>query len=345
VRQKLESYFTNLWYSQDTPPFYLRGLSKVFDSQRKRREKKLKKQWTLNAGLPVPIIIVGNITVGGTGKTPVVMYLINELRDLGYTVGIISRGYGGSKSEKNSIVLDEASSASDVGDEAYMIYQHSSAPYAVGSKRVEVAQALLKQHPEVDLIISDDGLQHYHLQRNIEIVVIDGERGFGNTQLLPAGPLREPISRLKNVDLVLVNGKANHESLKNLEAMQFNLQAKALYKLNSKPETCELQKFYGKTVHAFAGIGNPERFFKLLENMGLELIRHSLVDHGQMPDTFFIEHKNDIVIMTQKDAVKYPNVFADNFWYLPVAVVLSDENHTKVVDILSHKLRDINNEL
>jgi len=345
VRQKIENYFTKLWYHKEKAPMVLLGLSKIFNTQRKRREQKLKKRWNTDNCLSVPVLIVGNLTVGGTGKTPIVQFLIKNLREYGFTVGVISRGYGGSIGAKPYKILDEHSTAAEVGDEAFMLYKLSSIPFAVGPKRHAVAQALLKQHPEIDLIISDDGLQHYYLQRDVEIVIVDGERGFGNAQLLPAGPLREPLSRLESVDLVLVNGLANHASLKALNLLKFELKSKSLKRLNSSGEVCELQKFYGQTVHAFAGIGNPERFFRLLESMGLDVIRHSLADHARMPMSFFTEHKNDIVVMTEKDAVKYPTVFAENFWYLPVEAKFSSDTHNTVLQVISDKLKEFNNGL
>ena len=345
MSKKLENYLTALWYGDKKPNVILRGLSKIFDKARRRLKNKSKASYGDKRQLNVPVIIVGNISVGGTGKTPVVLFLIKELRDLNFTVGVISRGYGGSESKQHPLILDEVSTAKQVGDEAYMIHQLASVPFAVGSNRVEAAQLLLSDHPEIDVLISDDGLQHYDLERDVEILVVDGQRGFGNTYLLPAGPLREPLSRVDSVDIVLVNGQAQHDSLQNVTALQFDLKPKRLKKLNSNTEVCELQKFYGKTVHAFAGIGNPERFFKLLESMGIELIRHQLRDHGRMPAEFFVKHKKDILIMTEKDAVKYPDIFAENFWYLPVDVEMSSETKTKVIEVLSNKLREIHNEL
>ena len=347
MRQKLESYLTELWYGDNKPPVLFRGLSKVFDSQRKRREKKLKNTWSEKRLILVPIIVVGNITVGGTGKTPVVIFLIHVLRDLGYSVGVISRGYGGSNEKNKPHVMTEKSTAAEVGDEAFMVHKLTSVPLSVNSNRLNCAEALIKQHPEIDILISDDGLQHYQLQRDVEIVVIDGQRGFGNGHLLPAGPLREPISRLEDVDLVLLNGHAEHKSLAStkVQQLQFDLQPKCLRKLNSQTETCEMQKFYGKTVHAFAGIGNPERFFKLLESLGIDAVRHSLADHAHMPNEFFSKHKNDIVIMTEKDAVKYPGIYAANFWFLPVELEMTPETKITVIDVLTDKLREIRNDL
>ncbi len=342
MRNKLENYFTNLWYGEKKPNVLLRGLSKAFDTVRLSREKKLKKSYSVNHQFSVPVIVVGNISVGGTGKTPVVLFLIQELRKLGYTVGVISRGYGGSKSKQHSVVLTESSTAEEVGDEARMIHKLASVPFAVGSNRLEAAQMLLDQNPEISLILSDDGLQHYRLQRDVEILIIDGQRGFGNQHLLPAGPLREPLSRVDSVDMVLVNGEATHESLIDVHGMQFDLQSKDLKKLNSEAEVCDLKWFHGKTVHAFAGIGNPERFFTLLESMGIEVMRHSLPDHALMPKDFFVEHENDILIMTEKDAVKYPYIFAENFWYLPVEVKMNVDDQAKLIEVLGVKLRERN---
>ena len=345
MRKKLENYFTSLWYGEKKPNILLRGLSKVFDTARSSREIKLKKSYSENRQLNVPVLVVGNISVGGTGKTPIVLFLIQELRNLGYTVGVISRGYGGSESNQRSIVLTESSTAAQVGDEAYMIHKLAFVPFAVGGNRVDAAQALLKQHPEISLIISDDGLQHYKLERDIEILVIDGQRGFGNAYLLPAGPLREPLDRLGTVDMVLVNGLATHKSLRDIRGMHFDLQPKSFRKLNSETEAYDLKKFQGKTVHAFAGIGNPDRFFTLLQSMGLDLVRHSLADHALMPKGFFIEHKDDIVIMTEKDAVKYPNIFSENLWYLHVEVKMTTATNAKFIEVLSDKLREVHNEL
>ena len=340
MSKKLENYLTSLWYGDKKPNVLLRGLSKIFDKVRRRPEKKPKVSYGDKRQLNVPVIVVGNISVGGTGKTPVVLFLIQELRNLDFTVGVISRGYGGSESKQHPLILDEASTAKQVGDEAYMIHQLASVPFAVGSNRVEAAQLLLSDHPEIDVLISDDGLQHYGLERDVEILVVDGQRGFGNTYLLPAGPLREPLSRVDSVDMVLVNGQAQHDSLHNVTALQFDLKPKGLRKLNSKAELFELQSLFGKTVHAFAGIGNPERFFKLLESKGLDLVRHELSDHALMPKAFFVEHKNDILIMTEKDAVKYPDMCGENFYYLPVEVEMSNETHSKVISILNAKIRD-----
>jgi len=338
MREKLENYFARLWYGTKKPNLILRSLSNIYDLIRKRNELSSKTIGLSLSELKVPVVVVGNISVGGTGKTPLVLFLINELTKINHKVGVISRGYGGTLSKHEVVILDEHSTASFVGDEAFMLYKKTHVPFCVGVDRVKAAESLTEKHPDVTVIISDDGLQHYRLQRSVEIVVVDGERGFGNSLLLPAGPLREPLTRLSDIDLVLCNGPVKHATLKEVPALSFDLQATGFHKLNKPNESVALDSFKSKTVEAFAGIGNPERFFSLLESLGLNVNRHQLADHGLMPKEFFMQNKDKIVIMTEKDAVKYPNKVSDNFWYLPVNVVMSIENTSKLLDVLHNKL-------
>jgi tetraacyldisaccharide 4'-kinase len=263
--------------------------------------------------VPVPVIVVGNITVGGTGKTPLVVWLAQFLKESGYRPGIISRGYGGESTSWPQWV-DANSDVNNVGDEALLIARGTGCPMAVAPLRAEAATMLLKQS-DCNVILSDDGLQHYALNRTIEIAVIDGERRFGNRYCLPAGPLREPISRLQSVDFVVVNGEKSddHEfSMRLVGDKVINLMTG-----EQKP----LHAFQQIDCHALAGIGNPERFFKLLASAGLSCTTHSFPDHYrfQQHDIEFGDDKP--VLMTEKDAVKCSALASQQHWYLPVQAV------------------------
>lgn len=253
--------------------------------------------------MSVPVIVVGNIAVGGTGKTPFVIWLVDYLKQQGYRPGIISRGAGGQKQTKPHLVRKN-DLPEQVGDESLLLASHANCPLVIGINRVEAARYLLASS-DCNIIISDDGLQHYRLKRDVELVIVDGVRRFGNQQLLPAGPLRESVSRLKEVDEVIVNG----------EEMQ--LVPGDLVALTSRM-TKPLSDLRGETVHAVAGIGHPERFFLLLEQAGLKVMRHAFPDHYlyQASDLAF---QDDLpVLMTEKDAVKCLAWARDSYWYLPV---------------------------
>jgi len=266
--------------------------------------------------LPVPVIVVGNITVGGSGKTPLVLWLAELLREQGYRPGLISRGYGG-KAEEWPQWVDSEADAKVVGDEALLLARRSGCPMAVGPDRVAAAKLLLEQG-DVDIILSDDGMQHYRLARDIEIAVLDGERRLGNRLCLPAGPLREPPSRLKSVDFVVCNGSVRpcEWSMKLLHG-----EAQPLQSGPSRP----LEDFAESTVHAVAGIGNPERFFNTLTQAGLQLEAHPFADHHPYAEGELDFDDAAPVLMTEKDAVKYFNYAKENHWYLPVTAKLPDE--------------------
>ncbi len=260
--------------------------------------------------LGVPVIVVGNITVGGTGKTPLVIWLAERLKESGFTPGIISRGYGGVSGEK-IIEVSEESDPFLVGDEPVLLSSKTRCPVYVGRKKGLVAQALLRDHPECDILLSDDGLQHYALSRDYEIAVVDATRNYGNGFLLPAGPLREPLSRLGFVDSIVYNG-----SLSNSAQIAMNLNGQLFHNLKHPEIVVEAGYFEGKSTHVVAGIGNPDRFFKKLEDLGLQFERHVFPDHYlfkpgdlQIPDA-------QAILMTEKDAVKCKKFAQDNFWSL-----------------------------
>lgn len=272
----------------------------------------------------VPVIIVGNITAGGTGKTPVTIWLAHELRERGFTPGVVSRGYGGSRSH-SSMRVDTASDPDLVGDEPVLIARRAACPVVVDADRARAAQMLVDDG--VDVIIADDGLQHYRLERTYEICVIDGARGLGNRLLLPAGPLRETIGRLNEVDQVLVNGTVSQEAGNSTaveqNAIEFELVANEVSRLNGSL-TRPIQGFAGTTVHAVAAIGNPKRFFDMLRASGMQVIEHEYQDHARIGAAELEFGDEFEVLMTEKDAVKLDAEISDKYWTVPVDLRISN---------------------
>jgi tetraacyldisaccharide 4'-kinase len=264
----------------------------------------------------VPVIVIGNITVGGTGKTPLTIWLANHLREKGRRPGIVSRGYGARGSTKPQQVRPDSNPAL-VGDEPVLMARRTHCPVAVAANRVRAVQGLL-EHYDIDVIISDDGLQHLQLHRDLEIVVIDGDRRFGNGRCLPAGPLREPPGRLQSVDLVVANGRPG----KGEHLMEYV--SGDLCSLCRPGERLEIQSLRGRTVHAVAGIGNPSRFISALRRAGLDVIKHIFPDHHPFVKAD-LDFGDDLpVVMTEKDAVKCEHFASNRCWYLPVQASLAE---------------------
>ncbi len=261
--------------------------------------------------LPVPIIVVGNITIGGSGKTPLTLWLAQQLIDSGWHPGIISRGYGGTT--VTPLAVHASSSPDEVGDEAVLMAQRKLCPVWIGRNRVSAARALLQAHPECDIVLSDDGLQHYRLQRDFEIVVVDGVRRFGNGFLLPAGPLREPISRLAQVDAVVIHGGM---ATKGQHSMQ--LHGESFYNLLSPNATAQAADFFGQRLHSIAGIGHPQRFFTHLNRLGLKVQAHPFPDHYNYTAADLDYPDADAILMTEKDAVKCTTFANEKCWVLRV---------------------------
>ncbi len=266
----------------------------------------------------VPVIVVGNITTGGTGKTPVTIWLVKALSARGFTPGIVSRGYGGSRST-TSMRVDSASDPAVVGDEPVLLARRTQCPVVVDANRARAAQMLADDG--VDVIVADDGLQHYRLERTYEICVIDGARGLGNRLLLPAGPLRETIDRLEEVDQVLINGQRHEEradfTVGEQNAIEFNLVATEVERLNGSLARL-IERFSGTTAHGVAAIGNPARFFDMLRAHGIQVIEHAFQDHAAISQRD-LEFGDDFdVLMTEKDAVKLGHVSSDKYWVVPV---------------------------
>ena len=288
----------------------------------------------------VPVIVVGNITAGGTGKTPVTIWLARELRDRGFSPGIVSRGYGGSRSS-TSMRVDAASDPDIVGDEPVLLAKKTGCPVVVDANRPRAAEMLVDD--AVNVIIADDGLQHYRLERSYEICVIDGARGLGNRLLLPAGPLRETIDRLSQVDQVIVNGRigdmAGELTAVEQNAIEFQLLAREVCRLNGSL-TRPIERFSGTTVHAVAAIGNPTRFFDMLRAHGIQVIEHALRDHAKLTSDDLDFGDNFDVLMTEKDAVKLKAVGADKFWTVPVELSIDPLVAGPWLEQIESRLRD-----
>ena len=294
------------------------------------------RRWLYKIGLleiekfPVPLVVVGNITVGGTGKTPLVIWLAQHLRSLGYEPGIVCRGYGG-KARHWPQQVSEDSDPAMVGDEAVLLAMRTGCPLWAGPDRPAAVRALLSRE-KCDLVISDDGLQHYAMDRNLEILVIDGQRGFGNGYLLPAGPLREPAGRLRTVDLVISNGPWR----KDVPQMQM-VEPRLLPLQDPRQQGKSLERFVGQQVHALAGIGHPEKFFKMLEQQGLKPIRHGFPDHHEFVSGDLQFHPALPILMTDKDGVKCKHLLHDDSWVVRIDAQ-PDEDFIKQLNILLQEL-------
>ncbi|MFT5208679.1 MAG: subfamily B ATP-binding cassette protein MsbA [Flavobacterium sp.] len=319
-----EGALVDAWYSKREWVRILQPLSFLYTSIASFRRKRIV-PWSA----PVPVIIVGNINVGGTGKSPFVAWLAKQLTERGFRPGIVSRGYQG-KSTCYPLDVTALTDPILAGDEAVMLSKKTECPVVVDPKRVNAVKHLLAEY-KVDVVISDDGLQHYELGRDVEIAVVDATRGLGNGLCLPAGPLREPPSRLKGVDFVLVNG-LNEVKLP-CQHQKMNLVSLGLKGLNDD-ESLE-GELSSNTVHAVAGIGNPARFFDTLNLQGFEVIEHAFSDHHQFSLTDVSFGDSLPVIMTEKDAVKCrllsTSLVHDDFWYLSVDVEVDDNLINEIV--------------
>jgi len=284
-----------------------------------------------------PVIVVGNIAIGGTGKTPVTIWLASFLKNRGFRPGIASRGYGGASGRVPLQVSDD-SDAGVVGDEPLLMARRVICPVVVHPDRVAAASMLIEMG--CDVIVADDGLQHYRLKRRFEIAVVDGARGFGNGRLLPAGPLREPVSRLEEVDLVMVQGAdADMSGLlpRNVPVTSFELAVVAVHDLQGR-RTVALEAFRGKSVHAVAAIGNPQRFFQMLESHGVTVLPHAYPDHAPLShDDLEFDDGLD-VLMTEKDAVKLAKPARPHWWYVAVDLTLGRASGPDWLDQLTSAL-------
>ncbi len=309
------------WYSKRAPPLLLQPLAALYGALARQRRRQLS---ATAEPLSVPVIVVGNISVGGTGKTPLVIWLVERLREWGWRPGVISRGYG-ARAPVYPYRVRADGDARACGDEPLLIAQRTGCPLMIAPRRRDAAQALTDSG-EVDVLIADDGLQHYRLARDLELCVVDGARGLGNGALLPAGPLREPAQRLREVDWVIVNGGAADDAQPwrdpSLPLLQMQLTLSSAITLQGG-EVRPLTAFAGQRVHAVAGIGHPPRFFEALRAHGIDVIAHAYADHHAYSAAELAFGDALPVLMTEKDAVKCRGFAQAQWWQVPVAAALS----------------------
>ncbi|WP_426699925.1 tetraacyldisaccharide 4'-kinase [Rhodanobacter sp. Col0626] len=299
------------WYGAGRAPWWTSPLAAFYGGVIRLRGALYLIGWLRSVRLPVPVVVVGNLSVGGTGKTPLTIAVVEALRARGYRPGVVSRGYGGRQREP--LLLGESPDPAQVGDEPCLIHA-SGAPVAVGRDRPAAAQLLIDAGCNV--LVADDGLQHYALARDVEICVIDGARRFGNGRLLPAGPLREPMSRLQRVDLRVCNGGV-------AETGEYPMQLRGSEVVALESGSIQpLAGFRGRRVHAVAAIGHPRRFFESLRAAGIEPIEHAFSDHHDFVATDLDFADGLPVLMTDKDAVKCLRFAQPDWWRVPVQAEL-----------------------
>lgn len=309
LRARLES----AWYGGAPVPVWAAALEPVYAALLRLRRALYASGLKRSERIGVPVVVVGNLTVGGTGKTPLVATLASELRQRGWAPGIALRGYGGTRRAAGILPADADPTA--YGDEAVLLARATGLPVATGRARVAAAR-LLAAHG-CDLVLCDDGLQHWALARDIEILVVDGARRFGNRRLLPAGPLREPVSRVERVDHVVVNGGAAQPG-----EIPMRIAGHRALALDGSARALALDALRGRHVHALAGIGNPERFFALLEGFGIQVQRHPLADHHDFDGSELGFDDDQLVLVTEKDAVKCARYADARTFVVPVEAEL-----------------------
>lgn len=321
-------FWTAAWYQGRWWLIFFLPLSWLFRRLASSRRKRQQAELRMEEGerrLSAPVIVVGNITLGGTGKTPLLIALTKYLQQQGYSPGIISRGYGGN-APSYPYRLTRDSRAEEVGDEPLLIQLETGCPIVVGPNRTQDAEKLLAE-TDCNIILSDDGLQHYQLPRDIEIAVIDGERGLGNGQCLPAGPLREPPERLQEVDLVVVNGdvRVQDPAINRVQTHSMSLVPSYWQSLMESKQLPITQLPCDNSADAIAGIGNPQRFFNTLKQLGLTPKGRAFADHYryQPHDFSFVEDRP--LLMTAKDAVKCRDFAKPDWWFLAVEAQLDEQ--------------------
>ena len=322
------SFVVDSWYKKSLWLYLLYPFSLIFSYLTSLRRKRFLTNKITSFKSEVPIVVVGNLTIGGTGKTPLVKYIVTELKNKGYKPGIVSRGYGGKF--KETLQVTSETPVKHTGDEAQILAK-LDVPFYIDKNRVRAVKKLSKNH-DCDVIISDDGLQHYKMGRQVEIAVIDGKRRFGNNLTFPAGPLRESSKRIDTVDFIVNNSGPTEEGeyLMNISPTKFvHLKSGKTYSIENWP--------MHKQVHAVAGLGNPGRFFDLLDKLGFDIIRHPFPDHHNFlsSDIFYLDHLP--IVMTEKDASKCKDFDNNKIWYLKIDADLNN----KFIDNLDKKLKSI----
>lgn len=327
----LANRLVRCWYGPGRWCLLLLPLAVVFRMLAALRRHLYAHRWLPVERLPVPVIVIGNITAGGTGKTPLALWLVTRLTAAGYRPGIVSRGHGGRAQSPLPAFAD--SEAAAVGDEPVLLARRAVCPVWVGRRRAAAARALLQAHPEVDVIVADDGLQHYALARDMEVAVMDGERGLGNGWPLPAGPLRESRKRLSEVDAVVINGDGAGAAGLNCPFFRMRLIGRGFQALADPGRLAAVDRFRGRRVNALAGIGNPNRFFTALRNLGLDITAHAYPDH-------YAFRQSDLpagtLLMTEKDAVKCARLHHPDAWAWVVDAEVDEGLETLVFKRLKH---------
>lgn len=346
----IETTVTRAWQRQAAWLWLLLPFSWLYGCITMLRRQAYKRGVLSSYRAPVPVMVIGNISVGGSGKTPLIITLVDYLKKQGIHVGVISRGYGGDTSQMPALV-NNASLPAVVGDEPCLIVNTTGVAMAVCPNREQAITTLLETYPDLQLIIADDGLQHYALQRDIEWIVVDAARGFGNEQLLPTGFLREPLSRLKDADVIYhekANNTQNHDGKvsSQQQALRLTMHLKAdnmqrLWQSSFDNRISSNMPEKGSQVHAVSGIGYPQRFFDTLDSLGYQVIAHPYPDHYAFSLAELAEYRDHPIVVTAKDAVKIRALLsahtkeqaltneyrqlANNLWVLPVSAVLSDD--------------------
>ena len=319
MQKQLTHWINQYWYQKKAPHWFFKPLAWLY-SLGQMIDKKTQ---TVHPS-PLPVIVVGNLSVGGTGKTPVVIALATFLKEKGYRVGIVTRGY------KNQLtcfphLVKDTDDATIIGDEAALLSQKTKLPIVISPNRKDAVEYLY-QHQLCDMVISDDGLQHYAMARKLEIVVIDGMRGFGNGALLPIGPLREPLNRLKSVDFILINGKPNPSLQEKLQAFQDKTFIMEMQSLPLPP--------LPEPIAAFAGIGHPERFFQTLRDLNITFTPYPFPDHHHYVTKDF-DIPESCIIMTEKDAIKCQDIYHKPLYVLAIEAKLPDVFWGKFLNFMS----------
>jgi tetraacyldisaccharide 4'-kinase len=326
----VQSWLNRIWYDRAAPPWWMLPLSLAYGAAAGSRRYLYAKRLRKSTRMSTPVVVVGNLSVGGTGKTPLVCWLVARLTELGFKPGVVTRGYGGSSG--NLRLIERSDDPDVVGDESILLARRTGVPVAIGRDRPAASQLLV--NAGCDVVVSDDGLQHYALARDCEIAVIDGDRRFGNGWLLPAGPLRESPARLAAADAIVVNGgRALLDG-----AFSMRLEAKSALSVIGGAAMA-LDEFAGRSVHAVAAIGNPERFFNMLRAHGIEVVGHPLPDHArlQAADISFSDQRP--VLMTEKDAVKCERIAGPLHWYVPVTASFNGRESKVLLDIVTQAIQ------
>lgn len=333
------AFFTRVWYGDSAWQRALAPLAWLFGFAVRRRRELYRAGFLRRARAPVPVVVVGNLTVGGTGKTPVTLWLAENLKARGLKPGVASRGYGGRVGPVPLHVTD-ASDPATVGDEPLLLARRAICPVVVHPDRAAAAGLLAAMG--CDVVVLDDGLQHYRLHRDFEIAVVDGARGFGNGRLLPAGPLREPVERLESVDRVLLKhpgaGRPAALDRPGLPVTPFRLAVRGVESVHGG-RRMDIAEWAGRKVHAVACIGDPDSFFRLLEEHGLRVVPHPFPDHARLSAADLAFDDERPVLMTEKDAVRSAHVAPPRSWFVAVDVEIAEGEDVGWLDELAARVR------